>query len=187
MANIPGIPSLPTDNLYKFIALSGVVIAIVSATGYLIFNWNFEKDKLLAKAAYKINNVETDQLQALGLPTNWEEFKDYAGTINSGQGMTIDSDLPSNDAFKVAGYLKDTWKSLTETEIMVSNLEYQKKRRFEYNLSIIVFFVIGVSMSIFGFFTWYFKAQKLQDMLLISTLEEAKLKVEKLRKEVGNG
>lgn len=171
------IPNLPTDNLYKFIALSGVFL--------LCFSMYFVKDKIytlgervyeenlkIAELTIKINFFKEDisafkklskntvlaqqgKLQEdnskISIYINDAEFKELRRTIKSKQlQIQIDSE-------KIKISLKYTQHLLNEVE--------------SYNNQLYFWSITFLLMSAYGFQMWYKKVQKPLDLKIATEFE----------------
>ena len=157
------VPSLPTDNLYKFLAIFGIVICIFSIYIYqnkynLYTEEFFEVRKEFAKygpmldrVTLLLERIETDPSDK-SLPENKKLF-----------AATLDAIDKLNQEIKtgheIAEYSKEKEERAWE-EIRIL-WKYSK-----------IFFFIGVLMSIVGFYLWYVKVQKPLDKLLKKQLED---------------
>jgi hypothetical protein len=198
------IPNLPTDNLYKFMALSGVLIILVFISMYTarvstlneninnetaeIEELKFEKlllakkDSLLdidihelsskmSKYKYDSTNLEkniSDLREVLKDPNNREYLKFF---------YTYEDDLIPEK--KIFDDIVERTKSGDENRnliqqkqntIFIKDNKINKDVRslIEFKWIIAIGILIGLFLSIYGFFLWYLKVQKFLDKILIN-------------------
>jgi len=137
------IPSLPTDNLYKLMAMSGVFIVAIS-----LFLWASSISGLNQSIIEVSTKIKIYELKKEAL-----EHKKISGKIDTQLQDKID-----NIFFQIQGNaLKN--KLLLE-DIKVNSL---------IALSVIL---LGVFLSYLGFTLWYSRVQKYHDTILASQAEQ---------------
>ncbi len=163
------IPNLPTDNLYKFIAIAGIIIAIFPC--FLLYN---NVQELLIQAInnqteVNVLNIETDYLN--------KELKHLEN-----QTTILENDMQKKGLEKEEViFLHDETQKLYEThkEIELKTKELKIKleqtknkdelhkflveqyRKFRFLTYILIF--LGSFLSVCGFYCWYRKLQVYQD------------------------
>ncbi len=158
------IPKLPTDNLYKFIAMSGLITLIISFLYPLYFEHEFVLKVLQNTTEATKARVELDHLT--------EDLNSLIRELAS-----LDKDFKRG---KLKEYvIRVEQMAITEKEvkekgrqIAIKNAEIQgKAEAIDYlkastemikNYSI-GFKIIGLSLAVFGFYLWYVKLQRYQD------------------------
>ena len=151
------IPNLPTDNLYKFMALSGIFL--------MVFSFSFEQlqKQKIHKLLYEVeaNLIVTDSIQAL-LPPNREpeSENDDADVVLYREHVEL---------------VKMNKLKLREREALI---EQHDNTRFP----LLFLFFSGAGMAFFGFYSWYRRVQKPLDKILKLNLEKAKLEAASLKK-----
>lgn len=187
------IPNLPTDNLYKFMALSGLAVFLfVCYFGQKsFFEINNDIDKLkfellileVDNQAYSIRSADMTDKKKIIIDYLQEKFPDQTNMIMS----KTDSILIFNILFsmslknpellpiyeKFEEYTKEyvaiqfaSNRNKVEKQIQYSLLNKKKER---LNGSMILYSIIGlcgIIISICGFSKWYYKIQKYQDFEL---------------------
>lgn len=58
--NIPGLPQIPTDNLYKFAAIGALLMTLVGTAGEFLFWWRMED------AMHALDLADTRRHQVVG-------------------------------------------------------------------------------------------------------------------------
>jgi len=142
------IPSLPTDNLYKFIALTGFFTFVLSL-GFL----------LTEGAAYE-TGLKTAQTQL--------DENEYALDYLNSERNTFTGNAEAMKRFELG---KDV------TSIIENISRLQSKSRKTNRLIATWFGTIGLCFALLGFSLWYFKVQRYQDKLLKAQATEAILKL----------
>jgi hypothetical protein len=156
--NLPT-PGIPTDNLYKFIAISGLVVFVA---GFLVplqlqNNIDLEATKL-SSAIRNATGVKVDvnhpaentmivkkplpTLSGSSYPTTTEAIEDTAANIQELMDLYI------------------THRQITARTILVAN----------------IFGAIGFVLMFVGFKLWYQRVQKFQDQIIKAEAQETKSK-----------
>ena len=175
-------PNLPTDNLYKFLGLSGIVIILTSSYVLLITLIELEEKIIDTKEQQRIS-VEKNRESSERL----EEFGKIAERLAA---IKKKKKLPQNADKSVLQYYSGSdLKKLDEklhqsfhqriietinTEFNAQRVESLKQRAEQLKYASIFFNIFGFVLSLVGFTLWYRKVQKPQDMLLQSELEKSK-------------
>ncbi|HLG35875.1 MAG TPA: ATP-dependent Clp protease proteolytic subunit [Bacteroidia bacterium] len=158
------IPNLPTDNLYKFIALSGLALMIVFVL-YPIKRWseaNIEMAKIrgdtvmIFRKAWLINNERTE-LSKMETKLN-DELKTNR--------LLLEEVLKAKNSLKEKDY--DFKISAAEVQAKLLLLDEQDRQKdIMLNISI-AGGLVGIALAIIGFILWYVRVQKPIDQQLKS-------------------
>ena len=143
------IPIIPTDSLYKFMALAGIVLIIFS---YVIPYKNSEElDFLIIEVGEELEIIERKQ-KALDLEFSWFE------KLSPQEQMKVIKEI--SEYHIETGILLAKLKSKQEK----CKLLFSKNKAWDkiFNL----FFWIGLILSFSGFVFWYIFIQNPQDQLL---------------------
>ena len=168
---ISNIKDLPTDNLYKFMAIFGMLLIILP---FLVFptiqNYKYRIIDLTTKAALKDNELKelekiVKQVEDKTSQLNKEEhIKNYENKFEV---------IKFREVKKVEKTLKEVFKKIEIGEIESINLNNELKKvvaDFNYFAILIyiikVFPIIGFIISIIGFYLWYNKNQKYLDIII---------------------
>lgn len=135
------IPNLPTDNLYKFMALTGLLLMIGS---FLIVFFQAEKSRELSR--------EFDQSVAIA-KAHLETAK--AAPTKMGESPEV-----------AAETLEKAKIQMAKSEAIQNELKLILDDKPTFLGFYLVGEVIGLILSISGFGLWYTRVQKYQDMLL---------------------
>lgn len=168
---ISNIKDLPTDNLYKFMAIFGMLLIILP---FLVFptiqNYKYRIIDLTTKAALKDNELKelekiVKQVEDKTSQLNKEEhIKNYENEFDVNKSREVN---------EVEKTVKDIFKKIEIGEIESINLNNELKKvvaDFNYFAILIyiikVFPIIGFIISIIGFYLWYNKNQKYLDIII---------------------
>jgi hypothetical protein len=181
----------PTDNLYKFIAISGLMLIVFSfVPNYISFKFTEQQIGYIGNQ-YKFI-VESDQL-----------IKDINKQVENQKQLIRDlEELPkktngenNEKLLQVKKNLEEEAKKLGEKQIAMNLKEAELKTAGEYitfydltitrlvSLSVIIF-LVGVFFVVVGFYFWYQKMQKPNDLILISQTKEQSLAKSKRIKRI---
>jgi hypothetical protein len=168
--------SLPTDNLYKFLTLSGLALIIFSIWHYdqradaasLAFAEVSNANRLVStrhevfEATFKLWNSKF---------THLEKELDRLAPTNSLTDVQVEKAKLLMAAFDDLGnelpkYLEDNLlkKDALQYKLDLANMAQDKEKQ-AYN-QFRDLFRTGVSLSIFGFALWYLRVQVFQDRIL---------------------
>ncbi|TRZ65045.1 MAG: hypothetical protein D4Q79_00145 [Spirochaetia bacterium] len=154
------IPNLPTDNLYKFMAIFGLVIII---SGFYFYTTIIDKYSLAASSLIKeegILKIETDYLsdEVALLETRIE--------IANGQG---DKNILNNvlaDYKAVKDELKQKEIARESIEQKIYDLEFIEKDVNAIKAYHFGAIGLGMVLMVYGFWLWYSKLQYYQDLII---------------------
>ena len=141
-------PNLPTDNLYKFTAIVGVVVLLVSVYFPII------KSRELKLAMIEIEN----QTKILRIETEYLEY--ITKNIKSAkEDRKIEKEDIVSKSFIIKSKLQEILSKTKQLDILEEDyyiiIKLQK-----------ICMLIGLILSISGFILWYFKIQKYLDRQL---------------------
>lgn len=142
--NVPELPSPPTDNLYKFMALSGVVLLMVAP-----FFW----------AKFYITHTERTRLafQVLGESIPPYDYYISRATIERGESVTEEQRklVEKYDALrKESGRVGSEFLLYDHFSCVVTGVA-------------ILLGLLGLTLTGFGFRLWYLRVQKPLDRILL--------------------
>ncbi|WP_373648999.1 hypothetical protein [Schlesneria sp. DSM 10557] len=138
------IPNLPTDNMYKFMAVCGVTCVVVSAV--LAFQIAKEHDATIRSMSDSLREKISTSAAKLGQDP--EQLKIFGG-----------EEEPS-DALKIR---------IDKLQLVTRNLQWLKFVDSVAQCTVfLVLFFVGGFLSFIGFFYWYTRVQKLQDAILLA-------------------
>jgi len=150
------LPTLPTDNLYKFLALSGLAIAIFSLVFPMIRISEIKMKLVEAETQSNVLNVEIEELK--------EDTDRWAKKTSLSPEETA-----------------SLRKRLIELRIkgvqIRGRFEQIKSLNKDLDYSMILIWVglpLGMLISYLGFLLWYFRVQKPNDLLLRKQVESDK-------------
>ena len=139
MTNIPGLPTIPTDNLYKFMALAGIVMLIVAPIFY-------------AKYYISHYNIELEAIESLKIYKPAELYFKNTKELTKEEKIFLD---------------KIESKEKENKQIQKGYELYSRFSNVILLLSIIMA-AVGLALSIVGFWLWYNRVQKPLDKILLN-------------------
>ncbi len=148
------LPALPTDNLYKFLALSGVAL--------VVFSFIFPLDRL---AAIQLKRVEMQtQAEVLLVElSNLEKEVDRA----AGREKVSDEVLKDLQARRLQLAIKHAEVNGAKAQVAVLLEQFERA----WSVLIVGMFA-GIALANVGFFLWYYRVQKPADLLARKQLEK---------------
>lgn len=163
------IPSLPTDNLYKFLAMSGLVLILGAATLFFVI-LRLEQDRTLSDAA---------QLDA-EVAKNYERQINLIYRLSEKQGgSAFDSELRKEHA----SILLELSKMHGNRVQIFDRITRQRETNVKLTASVAPIVVgIGIALASLGFGKWK-TLQKNQDRITVAEAEKAELELLKFKAE----
>jgi len=161
MSLIP-LPKVPTDNLYKFLALSGVLLIVFGAywPAYEEDKWFARVDALRERAA--VNKARNDidrsevwkalegRMKALTKPTERDVAYAEFAKVKESYEAEIHAEAADRQAWK-----EEAARNSVEAEV-VERMGRQALTRHQICLFLMG---LGCLLAVFGFTRWYFKIQ----------------------------
>lgn len=189
------VPNIPTNNLYKFTSVTGVLILLLSIGSYVYFkvdlsfkNISFQSDINTFRVEYEQLNEEKlnmkIELQAAlaKLPKDIREHYDIMKKIG---------EISQTDTFKVefafsvtnnpelidkfSDVMKELYKYNQNRLSFDKNIQLKEKQDElklieewlkKLNIIALVGIIIGVGLSVYGFYCWWIRVQRYQDRIL---------------------
>ena len=168
------IPNLPTDNLYKFMSIAGLLLIFIPP--YFFAKLLYEQE---------ISNIEIIKNTAI-LEYSSEsinELQSYADMLAHELKITVDEANKSHNQEIVKAIPKRTKELLDaqqivndkirkrHTEIQTIKFNIKKYKYIENKIHILylimsVFIFVGMVLTFFGFYKWYYKIQIFQNQIL---------------------
>lgn len=141
-------PNLPTDNLYKFIALVGVVVLLVASYFPIIKARELKLAMIEIEGKTRILEIEVQHL-----PDRTKQLKSNETIGDCNREELVDK------AYKLK--MKNEELKTNSKKLEVIGIDYEIIRKIQT-----AGMVLGFILSAFGFFLWYFRIQKYQDKQL---------------------
>ena len=168
------IPNLPTDNLYKFIALTGAIIVVLSyyiptTNGYETIDKMFKvyEDLGVIVIKQKHHKFELDQTEKEidFINNELKEIRKIKGFTKTTRYNEIQENVKKlqNKIIKNTHILEIEVEKGVQKNNTIENLK-ERARHIIY-LSMFTGF-IGTIMACYGFVLWYFRVQKPLDSIL---------------------
>ena len=154
--------NLPTDNLYKFLAISGLVIAMFSV--YYLFQKSHELQFLIVEQKAEL------ELQKYQMGRYDEKFKlqeEQLSTEETSEKKRSVLDNIDKDLIEYA-------KVQTNSELNLAKIKILHHEYIYYKVTGIIGFIFGLFLIVFGFVLWYKKIQKPLDYQSAQALAQAK-------------
>lgn len=169
--NLP-IPTLPTDNLYKFMALSGLAILIISTVFPMM---------RISEIKLKLVELET-QTEIIGIETQKlkEEVSEKAEQIEKWMLRLKDLEADRKRMIKLQIKTVELVGQRKLVEVLLEDLR-------SYLIFIMVGGALGGLLCSSGFGLWYGLVQRPSDLLLKTQLKCTLMQQEEIQKESGHG
>ncbi|MEJ6121350.1 hypothetical protein MT390_05625 [Vibrio sp. 2-Bac 85] len=165
------LPSIPTDNLYKFLSISGL---------WIFFIFIFIPEYIIYITSEKIRNIELNgvilSIESSALSKESREIE-YLLKLEENK---LKAEIKTNEELdaikstgvilndrndKVSALIKNSKIAMAKHKIKLDEVKYYLTRlnflKFIQNYG--MFF--GFCMSLIGFISWYFKIQRIEDKL----------------------
>lgn len=152
-----GLPNLPTDNLYKFLAVAGIVLLVTGLVGPFILDqqeieWSWRtlqeiEDRLDEKKLKVADVIARENLAQAAKEAAMQEAAKGLGDSRDNALLKFAARVKERDTMRI---WRNTWLSFTMW--------------------------LGATCAIAGFFLWWWNVQRLQDAIL--KLERIKIEQE---------
>ena len=163
------LPDLPTDNLYKFVALAGLILLLVSPVYYQFFSRDVRLKNIDLRAAMGRLEKEVEFLR--------EDTDLLKDNIQAKKQEKSEGHDEHNDSVKKVEVLNQKTR---ETILKTIELNRIGNGVFVYNdqLSLLRWSSIGGAVSgvlllTLGFYLWYTRIQVYQDQILINDAQKS--------------
>lgn len=178
--NLP--PQAPTDNLYKFLAIFGLALVIMSFSGtmLLVKSTNTSANDVLVKM--RLFEADKDYIErATG---SLERTTDTLLEIYSDPKAKYDKEYARKNIEAVKEKLDALNKSRVDIDKQWATIDGSGQNlKFEFQFMLSMFKVtgiFGIICCLYGFINWYLKLQRYQDEIVRNDAEKSK-KVTKKR------
>lgn len=184
------IPSLPTDNLYKFLALTGIVVIF---SLFLYSSFTYEKivveNEVIHGEVHKLE-IKKDKLQREKRAIQYK-IQSLLDQCHCGDSVVINDSIISTPFdtsqtekalrfAKITDSLIDKYNETTyQLKLNFADLETKNAiaevhlNEFGKNFKLVLYFIgVGMICSIVGFVFWYRNTQWVQDKILKAQFEE---------------
>ena len=150
------ITKFPTDNLYKFLAIFGLVILIISV--YYPFQLQNQFEKLNADIRTDLDLLHDSVLRQKDRINSLNELVDSSSNKNNEYLLSSQKE----EKIKANNFKKDI-SIIEKNNNEIININYELNI-FKYIASVLI--PLGSLMMIVGFYFWYTKLQRYQDIIL---------------------
>jgi hypothetical protein len=180
------IPTPPTDSLYKYIAITGIVLALVSIPGLSFlayFNMHYERyqsGKPLSERSEQI--IKQAECRKIELPLGTQKCLLSEINVDDSSGLSIE---------KLDELITQQTNQLEYHKNSIAVVEGLEEHIVWLSTSGIIYIFITVPLLsliliMYGFWRWFKKIQKPKDELTLVELEIRKLERAKLEAELKN-
>jgi len=150
------IPSLPTDNLYKFLALSGLVICLYSFIFPMKNIGELELKSLDIKTQSEVLRIEIDYLKT--------------DTITWAEKAKLDPE----ETVLIRKRTREAAIKAAELKGRMEQIEVLRKEVLFYWKLLRITYFLGTAISLAGFCLWYILVQRPNDILLRKQIKKEK-------------
>jgi hypothetical protein len=163
--NVPGLPQIPTDNLYKFKTVAGLVVAAIGFVLYMRALLDQSDRAFASEALFHRYTVTARDAR--------ENVEAINNALGRGDSMAAKRFLPRADS--VLALERAQGDSLT------SRSESEKRRDDSLQLLYAGIAVIGFGYAGRSLDQWQKKHQDFQDRLLVAEVKRAELELKRLK------
>jgi hypothetical protein len=167
---LPSLPSIPTDSLHRFLAITGLLLMIVP-TLYLTNKADSVREEVIhLKAERKILDIQSEIITKRRRNLYVRVFgRDVTGYSKGSLQLVKDSLIKLNKMVDITPDSAEVERKKVDkltTDIKIANVHLDEKDEIiKFNLIRIdsykfiskIFFFIGLAMASFGFIRWYNK------------------------------
>ena len=191
------LPRLPTDNLYKFMSIGGLILILYSMVIYKQHN-EYEAQVLELQANNEILKTEQDWVKTdISLLNNEitelsKEFDIHYVVYSGDPGAIISMmdkinnaknkedlkkdfkegqskiDILKSKVTTLENSLRETTKNELKNKAQIEKIRFLKNSIYQSKIASLILFGTGLLVSIIGFSLWYFRHQVYKDKLLKS-------------------
>lgn len=158
------IPTIPTDNLYKFVSIFGLILFGFSIyVSHLYLDDRHEINKDFFNYLVDANNTEKEYNLA---KTGYDSIEKIIIKLKESEKFdSIELEKALQDYYRdrILKYSRQWSKEAIEGAKLLKRLEYNEKKQKVYGIEAKILALIGLILMAFGFFFWYFKYQKYID------------------------
>lgn len=163
--DIPGVPQIPTDNLYKFVSLSGILMLLVGFAVPPVTRYRAMQADLALIAWYRAEIAQRargiDQLsRSIGIveAANQQAF---AGSREQAADAINKADAVADSAREVAD-------SAEQRDVETRRQAVEGDREFFARFVLVGYGLafVGILLATWGFWNWYIKLQKPMDEII---------------------
>lgn len=144
------ITKLPTDNLYKFIALTGITLVILSIAAPYALIGDAVREQIEIYGGQEIAMIELKYIE-----------EDIREAIEKNKGT-----LPSEERLRLFKQLRDAKVEGEKASTRLKQFGYLRERTLHIKRWAVFGGLCGFGMSLAGFVLWYFRLQRYQDAVL---------------------
>lgn len=166
--NLPT-PQLPTDNLYKFIAIAGLVFVVMGVVVPLQLQNQIDRDHLPVARAVERMTAATTELRR-EVEAEWDALAHASTTQPSSRPYPSPTSTQSSTSTDRMHQLR---VEADEAMNLVNSYRVGFRNATRIVGAAVIGGVVGIAMMIFGFARWYQRVQKYQDIILAAEAAKA--------------
>lgn len=162
------IPDLPTDSIYKFVALAGLILFLISPIYYQFFSRDVLLKNIGLRAEMQRMKKEVEFLK-----------EDTILLREDIQAKKQDGSVSQEKHQNAGEKVEELNQKTRETELKSIELQRITNGVFVYNdqlallrWSSVIGVIAGILMLVLGFYLWYTRIQLYQDKILISAVQK---------------
>jgi hypothetical protein len=159
------LPNLPTDNLYKFLALSGLLLAVISFAFPMKLIYEAREQLLSQQTEFEVLKIELESIHAR------VESAEMKGTLGTGEGRELLEKHYKNEI------------ALVKVNSQAAKIRLLSNEIESWKLWMAILVGLGIFFAVVGFILWYQVVQAPADKLLRLQLVEAQARLEKSRQD----
>ena len=182
------LPSTPTDNIYKFMAISGLWFI----AGFIfLYTWFIKTEIDLANQSQKIRSYSDSKVILNKINLRLESINTNEISANKLDWIPIDMDIKTEKIILLGAkdnHQKYIDKATKDIDKEIGN-ELKLFDRLDVRIVSIAYIILMVFLTVFGFFGWFKKSHKIDEQtreidLLIKqkTLEKINLEIDSYMK-----
>ncbi len=165
------LPSFPTDNLYKFLAISGLFICIFSIVFPKTRTGEINQKTIELKTRTKVLGIEVDEIvnDSVQLHEDLDRLKNDIGRLKKTKNTaTLDKKLSEMEEKRIEIRHNDIRSIIKRIELegQIDQIKALTEDLMSYNKYFKVGISLGIVLSYIGFFCWFFLVQYPSDILL---------------------
>jgi hypothetical protein len=173
--DIPGMPEIPTDNLYKFVALSGILMMLVGFAVPPVIRYRAMQADLALLAEYRASNTRRDRaFEQLSRSIELMETANLRELDRLRAGSKTDDTTKAQlaEVFRTANAISDSAQAVADSaqQIDIETLDAAVQADREFFAFFVwvgwVLALAGIVLATWGFRNWYIKLQKPLDELV---------------------
>jgi hypothetical protein len=168
---IPGLPQIPTDNLYKFLAVGFLLLGLLGFGAGFVFQWRGQDQY-----------IELNKLSGR-LDATMKEYDRAIKRIDMYQKAAPGSPRVG-EAIRAADSIRQVYQQRSEVfDDLFAMIKGQGHRLLDAQFGAWSFGIVATALAALAFGTWYVRHQRFQDRLLTAEVAKVEMEADRLRWE----